>query len=155
MTNQIPALRKSEVARDPIKQFAKWLDDARAAGISEQDTISMTLATATRDGKPSARIVLLKNFGERGFVFFTNYNSRKGKELAENARASLLFYWAPLWRQVRIDGEVEKVSGKESADYFLTRPIGSRLGAWASNQSEAIESREVLEKRYLELAKRF
>jgi pyridoxamine 5'-phosphate oxidase len=98
---------------------------------------------------------LLKSLDERGFVFFTNYNSRKGKEFEENARGSLLFYWAPLWRQVRIDGQVEKVSEQESADYFRTRPLGSRLGAWASNQSEVIENRDVLEKNYAELEKRF
>lgn len=115
----------------------------------------MTLATATKDGQPSARIVLLKSFDERGFVFFTNYHSRKGKDLAENPSACLLFYWPQVWRQVRIDGAVEKVSEKESADYFQTRPLGSRLGAWASNQSEVIENRDVLEENYAELEKRF
>src|SRR5438552_5876206 len=116
MSDQLSALTKDKVDANPIRQFQTWYDEVRAHGVSEQDTISMTLATATRDGKPSARIVLLKGFDERGFVFFTNYNSRKGKELAENARASLLLYWAPLWRQVRIDGKVEKVSESESAD---------------------------------------
>src|SRR5262249_54587169 len=148
------ALNKSEVDPNPIDQFAEWLDEALAIGISEQDRTSMTLATATKDGQPSARIVLLKSFDERGFVFFTNYHSRKGSELDENARASLLFYWAPLWRQVRIDGAVEKISEQESANYFQTRPLGSKLGAWASNQSEVIESRDVLERNYAELEKR-
>src|SRR5260370_23100830 len=145
MTDQLSALTKRNVDPNPIRQFQKWYDEARASGISEQDTTSMTLATATKDGQPSARTVLLKSFDERGFVFFTNYHSRKSKDLAENARACLLFYWPQVWRQVRVDGEVEKVSEKESADYFQTRPLGSRLGAWASNQSEVIETRDVLE----------
>ncbi len=155
MTDQLSALTKRNVDPNPIRQFQKWYDEARASGISEQDTTSMTLATATKDGQPSARTVLLKSFDERGFVFFTNYNSRKGKDLAENPRACLLFYWPQVWRQVRVDGEVEKVSEKESADYFQTRPLGSRLGAWASNQSEVIETRDVLEENYAELEKRF
>src|SRR5260370_2258303 len=115
---ELSALTKSNIDANPIRQFQAWLDEVRGSGVSEQDAISMTLATATKDGQPSARIVLLKSFDERGFVFFTNYNSRKGKELAENTHASLLLYWAPLWRQGRIDGGVANVSVKETADYF-------------------------------------
>lgn len=115
----------------------------------------MTLATANRDCRPSARIVLLKSFDDRGFVFFTNYQSQKGNELNENPRAALLFYWPGLWRQVRIEGEVEKISAAESEEYFQSRPLGSRLGAWASNQSEVIDRRETLEARFAELRERF
>jgi pyridoxamine 5'-phosphate oxidase len=115
----------------------------------------MTLATAAKDGQPSARVVLLKSFDEHGFVFYTNYQSRKGQDLAENPRASLLFYWSQLWRQVRIDGVVEKISAAESETYFQSRPLGSKLGAWASNQSEVVADRETLEARFAELEKRF
>ena len=155
MTEMPSALTKSHADRDPIKQFAKWSDEARASGISEQDTISMTLATATRDGEPDARIVLLKSFDDAGFVFYTNYDSRKGKELDENPRACLLFYWSTVWRQVRIEGSVEQVSEDESDEYFQTRPLGSKIGAWASNQSEVVESREVLEQRFADLSERY
>lgn len=149
-----PALIKAEVDRNPIKQFAKWYDDAFAAGIPEAH--AMTLATAGKDARPSARIVLLKGFDDLGFVFYTNYNSRKARELTENPRACLVAYWPlPLKRQVRIAGTVEKVSEQESDEYFQTRPLGSKLGAWASNQSEAVESRDTLEQRYAELAERF
>ena len=115
----------------------------------------MTLATATRFGLPSARIVLLKSFDELGFVFYTNYNSRKGIELEENARACLLFYWPQLWRQVRIEGAVERVSAEESDQYFHSRPVGSKTGAWASNQSQPIESRAVLENRFRDFDSKF
>ena len=115
----------------------------------------MTLATATKDGTPAARIVLLKSFDEHGFVFYTNYQSRKGMELSENERACLLFYWSPLWRQVRIEGSVEKVSEAESDRYFQSRPLGSRIGAWASKQSEVFESRAALEKRFEEFSLKF
>lgn len=115
----------------------------------------MTLATAAADGKPCARIVLLKSFDEQGFVFYTNYNSRKGEELAANARACLLFYWPQLWRQVRIEGPVEKVSAEESDQYFHSRPLGSKTGAWASNQSHPIASRTELEKRFEEFDLKF
>jgi pyridoxamine 5'-phosphate oxidase len=115
----------------------------------------MTLATAGTDGQPSARIVLLKSFDDRGFVFYTNYQSRKGQELAENPRASLLFYWPQLWRQVRIEGVVEKTSAAESEAYFQSRPLGSKLGAWASNQSQVVDQRETLEARFAELQMRF
>ena len=148
-----PALNKSDVDRNPIKQFAKWYQEATAFGIAETD--AMTLATATKDGRPSARIVLLKDFDDRGFVFFTNYESRKGKDLAENPRACLVAYWLPVKRQVRIEGFVEQVSEKESEAYFQTRPLGSRIGAWASNQSEVVENRDALEQRYADLSERY
>lgn len=155
MTNQSPALTKAAVDPNPIQQFEKWSQEARATGMSEQDAISMTLATATRYGQPSARIVLLKAFDEEGFVFYTNYDSRKGNELEENARACLLFYWSPLWRQVRIEGPVERVSAAESDEYFQSRPLGSRIGAWASEQSNMVENRGVLEKRFEEFDSKF
>jgi pyridoxamine 5'-phosphate oxidase len=155
MTDQPAALTRNNTDPNPIRQFQRWYDEVRASGVSEQDATSMTLATATKDGRPSARIVLLKSFDDRGFVFFTNYQSQKGRELTENARASLLFYWPGLWRQVRIEGEVEKISAAESEEYFQSRPLGSRLGAWASNQSEVIDHRETLEARFAELQKRF
>lgn len=115
----------------------------------------MTLATATRFGLPCARIVLLKSFDENGFVFYTNYNSRKGNELEENARACLLFYWSALWRQVRIEGTVERVSEAESEQYFHSRPLGSRVGAWASEQSTAVESRAALDQQFAEFSAKF
>jgi pyridoxamine 5'-phosphate oxidase len=155
MTDQPSLLTKTTVDPNPFRQFDRWSQDVRAAGVSEQDTISMTLATATRFGLPSARIVLLKSFDERGFVFYTNYNSRKGIELEENAQACLLFYWPQLWRQVRIEGTVERVSAAESDEYFQSRPLGSKIGAWASEQSTAIESRTVLEERFEEFTRKF
>jgi|ERR1041385_2561072 pyridoxamine 5'-phosphate oxidase len=155
MTDQPASLTKANIDSNPFSQFEQWSQDARAAGVSEQDTISMTLATATRFGLPSARIVLLKSFDERGFVFFTNYNSRKGIELEENAQASLLFYWPQLWRQVRIEGTVERVSEEESDQYFHSRPLGSKIGAWASEQSSAIESRAALDRRFDEFSWKF
>jgi pyridoxamine 5'-phosphate oxidase len=115
----------------------------------------MTIATATKNGIPSARMVLLKGFDETGFTFFTNYESRKGKELLENPFASLLFWWREFERQVRIEGKIEKISRKESGEYFNLRPLKSRYGALASNQSEVVENREVLEKRFLDLEKQF
>jgi pyridoxamine 5'-phosphate oxidase len=115
----------------------------------------MTLATSTEDGRPSARIVLLKGFDASGIVFYTNYESRKGRELEENPRAALVFYWQPMKRQVRIEGKVEKASAEESDAYFQSRPVGARLGAWASRQSETVKSRRALETRFEEFAKRF
>jgi len=141
----LEGLSELEVDLNPFIQFKKWFEQALAAQLPEPN--AMTLATATPDGKPSARMVLLKDFDERGFVLFTNYNSHKGKELAENPQAALVFWWAELERQVRICGYVEKVSETESDQYFESRPTKSRLGAWVSNQSEVIESREVLERR--------
>ena len=152
-TSNRHALDKSEANPSAIKQFERWFADAIAAGVPE--TEAMTIATATSDGKPDARIVLLKSFDQDGFVFYTNYRSRKAKELAENAQACLLFYWLPLKRQVRIEGTVEKVTTEESEAYFQTRPLGSKLGAWASNQSEVVASRQVLESRFAQLAAKF
>ena len=146
-------LNESDVDPNPLKQFEVWYGEALASGVPEAD--AMTLATATTDGAPDARIVLLKSFDGRGFVFFTNYQSRKAQELAANGRACLLFYWLPLKRQVRIEGTVEKVSAAESDDYFHTRPWGSKLGAWASDQSRVITSRENLEKRFAEFESEF
>lgn len=155
MTNQIFSLTKANVDPNPIRQFEKWSQEVRSKGVTEQDVISMTLATTTRYGLPSARIVLLKSFDENGFVFFTNYNSRKANELEENARACLLFYWSAVWRQVRIEGAVERVSAEESDQYFHSRPLGSKIGAWASEQSAAIENRAMLEKRFEEFGWKF
>ena len=154
MTEQL-SLTKDSVDPNPIRQFEKWSQEVRAKGVTEQDVISMTLATTTRYGLPSARIVLLKSFDENGFVFFTNYNSRKANELEENARACLLFYWSAVWRQVRIEGAVERVSPEESDQYFHSRPLGSKIGAWASEQSATIENREQLEKRFEEFGLKF
>jgi pyridoxamine 5'-phosphate oxidase len=136
-------LHESEVEADPIVQFQKWFEQAVAAQAAYPE--AMTLATATAEGKPSARIVLLKGVDERGFSFFTNYESRKGRELTQNPYASLAFWWSELERQVRIEGRVEKISAQESDEYFRTRPRGSQIGAWASAQSEVLPSREILE----------
>jgi pyridoxamine 5'-phosphate oxidase len=136
-------LVESEAAADPIIQFREWFDAAVAAGVPEPN--AMTLATATTDGRPSARVVLLKGFDDRGFSFFTNYESRKGRELAANPRASLVFFWAALERQVRIEGRVERVADAESDAYFAVRPPGARLGAWASPQSQVVPDRATLE----------
>jgi pyridoxamine 5'-phosphate oxidase len=141
----LEGLSETEVNPNPFIQFKKWFEQALAAQLPEPN--AMTLATTTPDAYPSARMVLLKDFDDRGFVFFTNYNSRKGQELAENPQAALVFWWAELERQVRIVGRVEKTSDTESDQYFDSRPANSRLGAWASNQSEVIPKREVLEQR--------
>jgi pyridoxamine 5'-phosphate oxidase len=138
-------LHEADLDPDPFSQFQLWLDEAISAGVREPN--AMTLATATIDGKPSARIVLLKGLDDRGFVFYTNYDSLKGKQLIDNPHAALVFLWGDLERQVRIEGTIEKVSTQESDTYFYSRPFGSQLGAWVSNQSEVIANREVLEKR--------
>jgi pyridoxamine 5'-phosphate oxidase len=138
-------LAESDANPDPIEQFRRWFDDALAAGLREPN--AMTLATATPDGRPSARVVLLKGFDERGFVFYTNYEGRKGEELEENPYCALVFYWAELERQVRVEGRVSRVPKRESDEYFGSRPRGSRLGAWASEQSRPVGGREVLEER--------
>lgn len=127
-------LLESQAAASPFDQFTLWFDQALAAAVPEPN--AMTLATVDASGQPSARTVLIKNFDARGFVFFTNYDSRKGHDLAAEPRASLLFFWQPLERQVRIEGTVEKVSEAESDAYYESRPVGSRLGAWASPQSQ-------------------
>lgn len=142
-------LHETEVDADPFRQFAVWFEQAIAANLPEPN--AMTLATATPDGIPSARVVLLKGFDERGFVFYTNYHSRKGQELAHNSKAALVFWWAELERQIRIQGDVQPVSDEESDTYFHSRPIGSQLGAWASNQSQVIGDRHILEQRLQEL----
>jgi pyridoxamine 5'-phosphate oxidase len=137
----------SEIDSDPnpFRQFERWFAQVREL---EPDATEMALATATRDGRPSIRTVLLKGMDDRGFVFYTNYNSRKARELTATGRGSLMFYWRSLERQVRIDGRAEKVSDEESDGYFETRPIESRWSAYASRQSEVIDSREVLESRF-------
>lgn len=142
-------LEESQAAKDPFLQFATWFDQVMATGHTEPN--AMTLATSGRDGKPSARVVLLKEVDKRGFVFFTNYQSQKGRELAENPHAALVFLWLDLHRQVRIQGRVEKISQAESDAYFASRPRESQLGALASPQSMTIAGREVLENRFEEL----
>jgi pyridoxamine 5'-phosphate oxidase len=138
---------------DPISQFARWFDDACAANVAEAN--AMTLASVGADGSPSARIVLLKHYDDRGFTFHTNYASRKGRELTENPRAALCFFWQPLERQVRIEGVVVKVTREESEAYFRTRPVAAQIGAWVSQQSAPITSRAQLEKLHQELAQRY
>src|SRR5918995_5585607 len=142
-------LYENEIDPDPIKQFQIWLTDAMDAKLPLPE--AMTLATATPDGKPSARMVLLKQVDHAGFVFFTNYRSAKARQLDANPFAALVFYWAQLDRQVRVEGSVTRTSPEESRDYFLTRPRESQIGAWASQQSEVISGREVLEQRASEL----
>ena len=144
-------LSEKDVESSPIRQFDNWWQEAIASGIDEVN--AMTLATASVDGIPAARIVLLKGFSEKGFVFFTNYNSYKGKQLMENPKACLVFFWKELERQVRITGIVQKTSEQESDDYFYSRPIGSQIGASVSPQSTAVEDREWLESRYAEFEK--
>lgn len=143
---------KRDADPSPIRQFSKWFDQALQLG--ELEANAVMLSTVSGAGRPSARMVLLKEFGDRGFVFYTNYNSRKGKEIAENPNACLTFYWAPLEKQVRIEGVIEKVTAAESDAYYYTRPHGSQAGAIASEQSEVIESREILEKNFAEIEQR-
>ena len=146
-------LHRSDLNPDPFVQFDAWYRAALQARVNAPD--AMALATASKDGIPSARMVLLKGFDRRGFVFYTNYESQKGRELAENPNAALVLYWPELGRQVRISGAASKVSRRESERYFQTRPVGSRLGTWASRQSEVIASRHVLEERLREVRERF
>jgi len=147
------SLDEGDVAAEPIAQFARWFDEARAADALEPN--AMTLATATPDGCPSARVVLLKGVDARGFAFYTDYRSRKGAELDANPHAALAFWWGELERQVRVVGRVERVSRDESAAYYASRPLGSRLGAWASRQSSAIPDRAWLEREVAEAERRF
>lgn len=147
------SLTEHDIAADPVEQFITWFEQAVAADVLEPN--AMTLATATRDGQPSARIVLLKGVDQRGFAFYTDYRSRKSEELDDNPRAALVFHWGELERQVRVSGSVERVTPEESEAYFRSRPRGSRLGAWASHQSAVIGGREVLEDRLREVAARF
>ena len=146
-------LDETTAGEDPVRLFSEWYREAREAGLYLPE--SMALATATPDGRPSVRLVLLKGHDERGFVFFTNYESRKARELAANSHAALAFHWPILQRQVRIEGTVEKISEDASFAYFRTRPRGSRIGAWASPQSEPIGGREVLMERVREFGARF
>ena len=146
-------LDEADVSHDPIVEFSRWFAEAGDAHIP--DHTAMTLATATTDGTPSARIVLLKAFDERGFVFFTDYRSRKGAELEANPRAALVLYWGPLDRQVRITGRVTRTTQEESERYFRSRPLGSRLGAWASHQSRVSPGRAALEADLREVEARF
>ncbi len=146
-------LREEELEADPVVEFRKWFETARAAKLLEPN--AMSLATAEASGRVSCRTVLLKAYDERGFVFFTNYGSRKARQLSENPRASALFPWLPLQRQVEISGTVEKISTAESVAYFLSRPFGSRLGAWVSDQSEVIPSRAILLSKFETLKKKF
>jgi pyridoxamine 5'-phosphate oxidase len=147
------ALRRSDLNPDPIKQFGNWFTAAIEAGI--RDVNAMSLATAGPDGKPSVRIVLLKSFDQDGFVFFTNYESEKGKQLTANPHAALAFYWIEVDRQIRVNGRVERTSRKESQTYFHSRPVGSQLSAWASRQTEVIDGRRVLNARMAEMTERF
>lgn len=145
----LETLDEKLVDRDPIKQFQAWFDDAIAAKLPLPE--AMNLATATPEGRPSSRVVLLKQVDQKGFVFFTNYHSAKAQQLESNPYAALVFYWPQLDRQVRIEGKVERTSVAESAEYFQTRPRESQIGAWASPQSSVIAGREVLEDRAREL----
>ncbi|MDQ2753621.1 MAG: pyridoxamine 5'-phosphate oxidase [Bacteroidota bacterium] len=147
---RLQTLGEEDVADKAIDQFARWWNEAVASNIEEVN--AMTLATIEKDEMPSARIVLLKSFDERGFVFFTNYNSAKGKDIARQPKAALVFFWKELERQIRVQGNVEKVSDKESDEYFNSRPVGSQIGAWASPQSEIIQHRHILEDNVSRLA---
>ena len=146
-------MRVGDLDPDPIRQFERWLDEARAAGVAFAE--AMTLATADAAGRPSARMVLLKEVAGRGFAFFTNRESRKAVELAANPHAALVFYWQQLHRQVRVEGPVEGLGDDESFAYFRTRPLGSRLAAWASPQSRPLVDRAELEASYEEASARF
>jgi pyridoxamine 5'-phosphate oxidase len=146
-------LDEASVGPDPVAEFGRWFDEALKAQVLEAN--AMTLATASADGAPSARTVLLKGFDERGFVFFTDYRSRKGAELKRNPRAALVFYWPELERQVRITGRTEPVSREESEVYFSTRPRGSRISAWVSHQSQVIRGRKVLEDQVPEVERKY
>ncbi len=162
MNEQIAALREeytreqldeSSVSPDPFHQFGHWFQEALQAEVHEPN--AMVLATADAQGRPTARVVLLKGFDEKGFVFFTNYESHKGQQMAENPYISLVFWWPALQRQIRIDGRVDKISAVESDDYFRTRPKGSRIGAWASPQSAVLPNRQILEEREREIAAQY
>jgi pyridoxamine 5'-phosphate oxidase len=146
-------MEERDLDPDPLRQFERWFEEARAGAVAVPE--AMALATATPDGRPSVRMVLLKDADERGFAFHTNYESRKGGELAANPHAALLFHWQPLGRQVRIEGTVERVTTEESEAYFRTRPLGSRLAAWASPQSRPLADRAQLERLYAEAQARF
>lgn len=146
-------LSEKDVSDEPIRQFSKWFTQALESGIYEPN--AMTLATSTHDGKPSARIVLLKGFDEKGFVFYSSFLSRKGKEMSKNPVVALVFHWGELERQVRIEGTVERLSKEDSEKYFHSRPKESQIGALASPQSQVIENREVLETKWQELSEQY
>jgi pyridoxamine 5'-phosphate oxidase len=146
-------LHRRDLDPDPIKQFSNWFTASIEAGI--RDVNAMSLATATPNGQPSVRTVLLKGFDQDGFVFFTNYESQKGRQLESNSYAALAFYWIELDRQIRISGPAEKTSREESERYFHSRPVASQLGAWASRQSEVIDARRVLDARLAQMTERF
>lgn len=150
---KLKSLDQKDVLENPFEQFSLWFEEAMKSELPEPN--AMILATASKEGKPSVRALLLKGFDEKGFVFYTNYESRKGKELAENNSASILFFWAELERQVRLEGTVEKLSAIESKKYFDTRPYKSRIGAWASNQSEVIENRFHIVKKFIKYFVKF
>ena len=150
---ELHGLVEADAGSDPLPLFQRWFDQAIAANVREPN--AMTLATCTADGRPSARIVLLKICDARGLAFFSNYNSRKGRELANNPLASLVFFWHALERQVRVEGVVESVSDAESDEYFASRPVNSQLSAWASEQSETLADRAELERRHQEYSQRF
>jgi pyridoxamine 5'-phosphate oxidase len=147
------SLDKKDVNADAILQFEKWFREAVDSKVNEPN--AMTLATADADGKPSARIVLLRNFNKEGFIFYTNYNSRKGTDIVRNPHASLLFFWPELERQVRVEGVLSKQSSAESDAYFKSRPRESKLGAWTSSQSKVIRSREVLDEEYKKISEKY
>jgi pyridoxamine 5'-phosphate oxidase len=149
----LAGLNEADANANPFQQFQTWFNEAVAAQLLEPN--AMTLATIAPEGKPSARMVLLKDFDERGFTFYTNYESAKGQQLTQTPWAALVFWWAGLERQVRIEGRVEKVSAEESDEYFASRPETSQLGAWVSEQSRAIESREVLEARLVRFKEKY
>lgn len=149
----LSGLTEEKCDGSPFNQFSVWFSEARNAGIEEPN--AMTLATVSARGMPSARILLLKHFDENGFVFFTNYESRKGHDLEHNPNACILFFWHELQRQVRIQGSVQKITREQSAEYFLSRPLESRIGAWASEQSSIIENRTVLEENFNRLKNQF
>lgn len=151
--HDVPGFDEADLDPDPFVQFERWMKDALDAGVHLPN--AMMLATANAEGRPSARMVLLKSFARDGFVFFTNYGSRKASELSENPHASLVFYWPALERQVCVSGGVDKVSFEESEDYWKTRQFESRLGAWASRQSEVITNREALEASFKEAKDRY
>jgi pyridoxamine 5'-phosphate oxidase len=151
------SLDESDVARDPVEQFARWFDEALKSELTEPTAVALATASTATHGfaRPSARMVLLKGFDARGFVFFTNYESRKGKELAANPFASLVFFWAELERQVRVEGRVERVSAQASDEYYASRPLGARLSAWASAQSAKVPDRRALEDALAAMSARF
>ena len=146
-------LHESELSADPVEQFRRWMDEAQTAGIGEPN--AMVVSTVSSSGQPSSRMVLLKGLDEEGFVFYTNFSSRKGQELAANPRCALLFPWHDLERQVRVEGAVSRMSEQESQAYFSSRPRGSQIGAWASPQSAVVDSRAALDQSYADADERF